>query len=841
MVGAFGEVQVMDWGLAKVLGDATRATAETLAAEETQAWTQVSPTPEVGSHTQAGSLVGTPAFIPPEQALGEIERVNERSDVFGLGAILAVILTGKPPYVGETFESVRVQAARGRLEDCYARLDASGAEPELVALCKTCLAFEPARRPANAGAVAAAVAELRTAADERARRAELDRVKAEGDRAAAELRATEQWKRRKVQAALGLSFTALVMLGGAFAWWAQDQRLAKEAEARERRAAAQREVSQAVEDAVAKFGRANGAGRDSALWAEARAAAAQAQVRATEADAPPEVHDHIRRLLADIEQLEKNRRLVATLLEIHTGMGDTLTVQGDQDFAGADARYRRAFRDYGTDLFSLSPEDGAELLRRLGSEVRVDLAAAIDDWAYVRFIMAGYRLDGLARLFQMTRLLDPDPVRNRIRDIVAARDAAALNRLAEEIDPAVQPIQTVNLVAVYLYSFRPLDEGHKVAARFLRKAQPYHPGDFQINHNLAYYLNNERRPAEALPYALAAIAVRPKSSAAWLDYLRSLSNTGRDAEVIAVQRRLCALSPLYFTIRFELAAQLDKVGDPAGAAAARADALRICEEILRAAPKDALRHVGVGNALWAVKEKARAEACYHKATRIDPNYSEAFANWGNARRMQGDAKGAIPPLREATRLDPKSTRAHDLLGLAYLSTGDFERAFAAFEEAFRLDPKYFGINNRLNLARHIQDDPGNAQLHVVRGGILQTSGDLDGVIAAYREATRLEPQNSGRHNGLAGVLLQKGDVPAALVAAREAVRLDPQFAFARYNQGKALELTGDLDGAIAEYAEAVRLSPTTTAFQTALDNANKLKVAREAKPRNSTPPPREGK
>jgi serine/threonine protein kinase len=86
MVGAFGEVQVMDWGLAKVLGPETPAPADTLAAEQTRAWTEVSPTPETGSHTQAGSLVGTPAFIPLEQAVGQIERVTERSDVFGLGA-----------------------------------------------------------------------------------------------------------------------------------------------------------------------------------------------------------------------------------------------------------------------------------------------------------------------------------------------------------------------------------------------------------------------------------------------------------------------------------------------------------------------------------------------------------------------------------------------------------------------------------------------------------------------------------------------------------------------------------------------------------------------------------
>src|SRR5262249_2051788 len=161
------EVQVMDWGLAKVLGEEAPATANALAAEQTRAWTEVSPTPEAGSHTQAGSLVGTPAFIPPEQALGEVDKAKGPSAAFGLGRLPAGILSGKPPYVGETYESVRVQAARGKLDDCFARLDASGAEPELVALCKKCLAFEPADRPADAGAVAAAVAGLRAAADER--------------------------------------------------------------------------------------------------------------------------------------------------------------------------------------------------------------------------------------------------------------------------------------------------------------------------------------------------------------------------------------------------------------------------------------------------------------------------------------------------------------------------------------------------------------------------------------------------------------------------------------------------------------------------------------------------
>src|SRR5262249_31895857 len=128
MVGAFGEVQVMDWGLAKVLGEPTAATTEAHAAEETRAWAHVNSTPVSASYTRAGSMVGTPGFISPEQAAGELVKVDARADVFGLGALLAVILTGQPPYVGPTYESVRLQAVRGKLDDCLARLNTCGAE-----------------------------------------------------------------------------------------------------------------------------------------------------------------------------------------------------------------------------------------------------------------------------------------------------------------------------------------------------------------------------------------------------------------------------------------------------------------------------------------------------------------------------------------------------------------------------------------------------------------------------------------------------------------------------------------------------------------------------------------
>jgi WD40 repeat protein len=208
MVGAFGEVQVMDWGLAKVLTHASRQAGESSSdPEATAAPTEIRSERESdGSYTQAGSVLGTPAFMAPEQAAGEVEKIGTRADVFGLGALLCALLTGKPPFGGKDAESVRLNAVRGKTEQAFSRLDACGADADVVVLCKRCLAVEPEDRPATANEVAAAVAALRRAADERVKQAERDRL-------GAEVRAAEQVKRRRaVQWAAG-AVAAVLLLG----------------------------------------------------------------------------------------------------------------------------------------------------------------------------------------------------------------------------------------------------------------------------------------------------------------------------------------------------------------------------------------------------------------------------------------------------------------------------------------------------------------------------------------------------------------------------------------------------------------------------------------------------
>jgi tetratricopeptide (TPR) repeat protein len=236
MVGAFGEVQVMDWGLAKVLGGRASDAPES---QETAAGTLVvSLRDSDGSFTQVGSVLGTPAFMPPEQAIGAVGKVDERSDVFGLGGILAVILTGQPPFAGSSVETSRLKATQGQLGECFARLDASGADPELLALCRRCLAPLPAERPADAGEVALAVAEMRQAADERARRAELDRVRIEGEQATAQARAAERRKRRRLALLAGLVLV-VAALGGLRAVLAVQRRSNADLEAKNQQLAQQ--------------------------------------------------------------------------------------------------------------------------------------------------------------------------------------------------------------------------------------------------------------------------------------------------------------------------------------------------------------------------------------------------------------------------------------------------------------------------------------------------------------------------------------------------------------------------------------------------------------------------
>ncbi|MFO0935898.1 MAG: serine/threonine-protein kinase [Gemmataceae bacterium] len=220
MVGAFGEVQVMDWGLAKEISQDTICEEFTLDDRspptdfpKIDASRQVERvTPLAGAHdgTRAGSILGTAGYMAPEQARGE--PTDRRSDVFGLGAILCEILTGTPPFAGETNADTLRLNISGDAAPAVNRLAACDADPELIALCRQCLASDPLQRPDDAGAVAEGIALWRTHTEDRARRAERDR-------AAADVRTGEERKRRRVQFVLGSIAAIALTTGAAISIW----------------------------------------------------------------------------------------------------------------------------------------------------------------------------------------------------------------------------------------------------------------------------------------------------------------------------------------------------------------------------------------------------------------------------------------------------------------------------------------------------------------------------------------------------------------------------------------------------------------------------------------------
>src|SRR3954447_5175671 len=221
MVGHFGEVQVMDWGLAKVIDRGGVADEER--ALRSQAVPDPVRTMRSGSEadeSQAGSVLGTPSYMAPEQARGQLDTLDERADVFGLGAILCEVLTGLPPYAAPQGDEVNRRAARAELGDALARLDACGAEAELVALAKSCLAAAPRDRPRNAGVVAAALNAHLVGVQERFKVAELARVRAES-------RAAGERKRRLLVVGLAASLLALATLVGGGGLWLTWQRAAR--------------------------------------------------------------------------------------------------------------------------------------------------------------------------------------------------------------------------------------------------------------------------------------------------------------------------------------------------------------------------------------------------------------------------------------------------------------------------------------------------------------------------------------------------------------------------------------------------------------------------------------
>ena len=134
IVGKHGETLVVDWGLAKSVGRADPSVGEQT----------IAPSSSGSSETLPGSALGTPAYMSPEQARGDLNRLGPRSDVYSLGATLYCLLTGKPPFEGEDVGAILNAVQEGQFPR-PSRLDPT-LDKALEAVCLKAMATVPEDR-----------------------------------------------------------------------------------------------------------------------------------------------------------------------------------------------------------------------------------------------------------------------------------------------------------------------------------------------------------------------------------------------------------------------------------------------------------------------------------------------------------------------------------------------------------------------------------------------------------------------------------------------------------------------------------------------------------------------
>jgi formylglycine-generating enzyme required for sulfatase activity len=161
MVGRFGETYVMDWGLARVLGkkdtkDIRPQPNESVSAVRTDRRIGAGTKPDSSLLTMDGDQVGTPAYMPPEQARGDLERIGPHSDVYAVGAILYHLLSGQVPYVEPdthaTPWAILAQVLAGPPKPLHTLT--KDVPAELLAICERAMERDPKQRYASMTALA---------------------------------------------------------------------------------------------------------------------------------------------------------------------------------------------------------------------------------------------------------------------------------------------------------------------------------------------------------------------------------------------------------------------------------------------------------------------------------------------------------------------------------------------------------------------------------------------------------------------------------------------------------------------------------------------------------------
>lgn len=548
MIGHFGEVQVVDWGLAKVLSTDeiseseltsettnVKQSGDTVATYEEQVTTARSAS-DVELST-VGTALGTPLYMAPEQARGELERLDRQTDVFALGAMLCEVVTGQPVYEGDRIEVIQ-SATEARTGPALARLGKADVEQELQTIIRRCLALEPADRFRDAGVLAAELDKYSNSVGERAQKAEITAARAEA-KAKAERRA------RNLTTALAIVVISAIVTGGAVFWQIQQAR-------QDRLNRGTQSVETALNNAAQSLGEAVAA--DYGVrepWT--RLATATENLRATleNAEVQTETKSRSQDLLKQIEPARRNREFLDRIDQI---VIDRLP-DGGSNWKRMEQDMRKAFADYGLDLDDDDPTQIQKAITE--SKMSVELTHALDLWVRARFVV--FR-DGkiFSHWLPLIYATDPDPDRVSIRKLTFAQEVNLddVRKIEDRLDPAEADAITYH----YLLGVHSRVPNSTAWLPVLKRAQFLFPDDFMF-----YYIEGTtslemEKYDQAVQALRTAASLRPKAGGVWQWLGFAHLSSGDAEEAIPALRRALEIEESNITI-VHLANALEATGE----------------------------------------------------------------------------------------------------------------------------------------------------------------------------------------------------------------------------------------------------------------------------------------
>jgi len=579
MLGSFGEVYVIDWGLARQVplaggavsddesefaerGDAQTIPADEASADAFEGGGDFDPAKRPLAWTFLGDVLGTPQYMSPEQACGDVEATDQRSDVFALGAVLCEILTGAPPYQGGDRLTQLEQAQQGDLGEALARLEACPADRELVDLARDCLSPEPADRPPDAGHVSQRLTAFLRGVQEKLQKMELERAEMQ-------TRAEERRRRRRVIHVLAGSLCLLALSLAAGAVWVARTESARQLEQARQREQVNRDLAQTLDEAAQLYaGAPEDWRKDPSRRTQIRELARRAETLAESPWAEPAHVGRVRGLRDRILAEDADGRLLDRLEAIRLKRAEVNPRINKFATGRTRPMYWQAFDKYGLDLEKIDAQQAVTKIRSRPPHVVEACLFGLESWRSLIKQPVPQRqwidavLDGI----------DDNPWRRAVRQACREQNWSAIDDLLEAAQDEPLSADAVNIVASSLVNANQLE----LALKLLRAAQPRHPGDFWINQylGLVYYCLPRPQQEEAVRFFTAALAIR-ETSAAYFNLATALADLKRYPEAERAFRSALRLQPDYVQAQLNLADLLERRGQTAEAAALRQRAAQL--------------------------------------------------------------------------------------------------------------------------------------------------------------------------------------------------------------------------------------------------------------------------